>query len=188
MNFACVFEKMPAARRKSILPRVRDVRPNTTGSDLLGREMSMARPLGSTVNPADRFWRKVEITSGVECWLWSGAARPSGHGVFWLNGMLDSAYRFSYMLHKGPIPKGASVLHTCDNGRCVNPEHLYIGSQKENMQDCLRKGRNERTLRKKCKSGHPFSKENTYLWRGHRLCRACRAKWRRKRHANSVHN
>ena len=82
---------------------------------------------------SDRFWAKVNI--GDYCWKWTGAKNTCGYGwVFW-KGKSTGAHRVSWELTNGKIPKGSSVLHKCDNPPCVNPKHLYLGSQRENMQD-----------------------------------------------------
>lgn len=88
-----------------------------------------------------RFWNKVQKTDS--CWNWTGAT-TYGYGVMG-RGRSDEgimrAHRFSWELHIGPIPNGLWVLHHCDNPSCVNPEHLFLGTQTDNMQDASRKGR-----------------------------------------------
>jgi hypothetical protein len=65
------------------------------------------------------------------------------------------------------------ICHRCDNPVCVNPDHLFDGSQLENLLDCVRKGRHKGKSQTHCKHGHEFTPENTYLWKNHRHCRTC---------------
>lgn len=87
----------------------------------------------------DRFWGMVEKTDG--CWLWLGSLRETGYGQFNNDGKITRAHRFAYELAYGAIPDDMLVCHHCDNRRCVRPDHLFVGTHKDNMQDCLRKGR-----------------------------------------------
>ena len=88
-----------------------------------------------------RFQRYYQETSS--CWNWTGAISPYGYGCFGIssNRRAEHAHRVSYRLYVGPIPEGMFVLHRCDNRRCVNPKHLLLGTQEDNMDDMMAKGR-----------------------------------------------
>ncbi len=87
----------------------------------------------------ERFWSKVE--KSPDCWLWK-AATASGYGTFrGPDGLMIGAHRMSYILAYGAIPDGLQVLHTCDNKLCVRPDHLFLGTHQDNMDDMLAKGR-----------------------------------------------
>lgn len=91
----------------------------------------------------DRFLSKVMMLAG--CWLWCGAKTRGGYGHFRrkIDGVwkMYKAHRYSYEMHIGSIPENQLVCHSCDNPECVNPGHLYVGSDKQNTQDMMKKGR-----------------------------------------------
>lgn len=93
---------------------------------------------GKQAKVEERFWSKVD-TSG-ECWQWT-AALTNGYGRFGIGRKVVLAHRFAWELANGPIPDGLGVLHACDNPSCVRPAHLFVGTSKDNMQDCASKGR-----------------------------------------------
>ena len=75
------------------------------------------------------------------CWDWQGGRLPNGYGVLTCEGISWLAHRLMWTLAYGPIPQGFFVCHTCDRQPCVNPEHLFLGIHRDNMQDMIRKGR-----------------------------------------------
>jgi hypothetical protein len=79
-----------------------------------------------------------------DCWGWSGGLNKDGYGYVNWSHKTYWAHRLSYELHKGPIPKGKCVCHTCDNPWCCKPDHLWAGSTQDNVDDCITKGRRGR--------------------------------------------
>jgi hypothetical protein len=94
----------------------------------------------------ERFWKKVTKALENECWLWTGCKQGSnGYGYFRISKDAGNqvAHRFSYELHKGQIPMGMIVCHTCDNPICVNPNHLFVGTHQDNAIDRESKKRSD---------------------------------------------
>ena len=88
-----------------------------------------------------RFWKHVSIDGVGKCWEWQACKLKEGYGQFGLNGKVVRAHRLSYELCVGPIPPGMCVLHACDNPPCVNPSHLFLGNDADNVYDSTSKGR-----------------------------------------------
>ncbi len=89
----------------------------------------------------ERFWSKVNVKGPDECWLWTASIDSCGYGNFSFEDSLVGSHRMSYELSIEPIPEGLSVLHKCDTRNCVNPNHLFLGTQKDNVRDCIKKER-----------------------------------------------
>ncbi len=90
-----------------------------------------------------RFWRYVVKNDDInDCWEWIGTKNPAGYGMIKQYGKINiMAHRLSYILFKGEFKKELHACHTCDNPSCVNPNHLFIGTDKDNIQDMVNKGR-----------------------------------------------
>ncbi|MHB8273075.1 HNH endonuclease [Bradyrhizobium sp.] len=95
----------------------------------------------------DRFEQKFIPEPNSGCWLWTAATDEHGYGRFRIGSKIDGtrrtaiAPRVSWSIYKGKIPEATNVLHSCDNPYCVNPDHLFLGTQNDNMKDCSAKGR-----------------------------------------------
>ena len=112
------------------------------------------------------------------CCEWTGSCNNHGYGRRSRNGVVGYVHRQAWEEAFGPIPKGMRVLHRCDNPRCYNVDHLFLGTQGDNVRDAVAKGRHSNGYkgRTHCPLGHPYDEANTYIdpKRGWRQCRACR--------------
>lgn len=141
-------------------------------------------------HPISETWRRVLARSEREgdCLVWQGVRLRGRHGLVGVkrNGKWRTLYthRVAWEATYGPVPEGMVVCHRCDNPPCVNPEHLFVGTQRDNLNDMRAKGRHNPddiwvANRKKthCKRGHEFTPENTRLRQTaegvSRVCRAC---------------
>lgn len=108
-----------------------------------GKPVSIVRERGrfTAIDEKSRLLSKV-MENGRGCWLWTDTPGLDGYGKFQASdGRTERAHRASWRLHRGEIPKGMLCLHKCDNPRCVNPDHLFLGTQRDNIQDMREKGR-----------------------------------------------
>lgn len=98
---------------------------------------------GITPKERNNFWAKVDTSAGINgCWTWTGAMCPRGYGKFGVGGRTQSAHRVSFAVRYGGITEAKPVIcHSCDNPKCVNPNHLFAGTHRDNMRDMREKGR-----------------------------------------------
>ena len=126
----------------------------------------------------ERFWAKVDKSNQFGCWLWTGNVLSTGYGQVWFKGKPFPAHKLAWMFaHSKTIPDGLLVCHKCDNPRCVRPDHLFIGTARDNSVDMVNKDRwnNQHRHKTHCPQGHEYTPENTYILesKGWRYCRTC---------------
>lgn len=124
-----------------------------------------------------RFWAKVKKAG---CWIWTGSKMPNGYGHFEYDGKTQLSHRIAYELIKGKIPKGMTLDHICRYRDCVNPDHLEVVTQKENVLRGI--GITAKNAKKThCPKGHEYTKANTRLDKyNRRYCRKCQSQIIRK--------
>jgi HNH endonuclease len=112
----------------------------------------------------------IEVTTGKSRGYGRSSITVGRNVVYWVQ-----AHRLVYEVEHGPVPLGMVVCHTCDNPGCVNIDHMFLGTQGENLKDMARKGRgrNQNSGATQCKWGHEFTPENTIKVGKRRHCREC---------------
>jgi hypothetical protein len=103
---------------------------------------------------AVKLMRYVQVGNENECWPFVGTTDAKGYGMVQYDGSMRGAHRASYIVHKGQIPEGMLIMHSCDNPPCCNPKHLSLGTKKSNYDDMINKGRSK----KLSGENHPHSK------------------------------
>lgn len=122
-----------------------------------------------------KFFLKTESGHCNDCWNWNGRLDKDGYGIICIKRIPRRASRVSYMIHFGEIPESMLVLHTCDNRKCVNPSHIFIGTHKVNM--------NDKVIKSRC---NMQSGENHWTKRNPELIKRDKARYRNKLTADMV--
>lgn len=124
-----------------------------------------------------RFFDKVVKIPFDDCWYWTGQINTSGYAYFKMRQKYYVASRISYAIHNGDMPQNRLALHKCDNPICVNPDHIFLGTDLDNNRDMANKGRRieHNSLKTHCVRGHELSGENLIIEeKVKRRCRICR--------------
>lgn len=100
------------------------------------------------------FMQKIKVEG--ECWIWQGPIDGKRYGFYWTGKTSWKAHRWAYYKTTGVHPKKKQVCHKCDNPRCVNPDHLFLGTNHDNSMDMLRKGRFYNQKKTHCPRGHAY--------------------------------
>ena len=124
-----------------------DDKSNASDTPRTDAVMRFGNKNGPLVTPQEYIERSV-VRSNGECWLWQRAKQKRGYGVLEVCGKAMQAHRFAFQVLKGPIPDGMFVLHQCDVPLCVNPAHLYLGTDRENLADQYARNRRPHKLSK----------------------------------------
>lgn len=141
----------------------------------------------------ERFWAKVDRRGDDDCWVWTSVSRRNGYAEIYKDGIKRQATQVSWEIYNGvPFPRGMIACHTCDNPPCVNPKHIWPGTNADNSRDARDKGhltmvkaRDKWALMRRnmthCKNGHPLSGGNLYITtNGSRQCKKCSLAHKRK--------
>lgn len=101
----------------------------------------MTEPFSTIGDKISEFLLESEGPLDTPCWLWQRSRGHHGHGQVWFDGKLHLVHRLVWIICIGDVPDDLCVLHKCDDGRCCNPEHLFLGTQQDNIADMINKGR-----------------------------------------------
>jgi hypothetical protein len=147
--------------------------------------LEMAKTGPKPIPWQDRAMRRISPEPNSGCWLWEGAQNGVGYGVIGVSdGGTHLVHRKMWEHANGPVPDSMWVLHRCDIRACCNPDHLFLGTPQDNMDDMHGKGRFvARGNEEFCKNGHPLTEDNRRSTAGGKKCRICWNAYMRRYHA-----
>jgi HNH endonuclease len=141
--------------------------------------------------------RRIYVNTGYTslCWEFNGCKNEKGYGIarFYKGGRSELVHRAYYLAYRKISNSSLFVLHKCNNPACFNPEHLYLGTNQDNMNDAVRNGTHYQTIKRFCPKGHPYDSSNTIIrkdkyGRSGRWCKICKKLRAQQDSANSVKN